>query len=90
MKTILDIEIQKVNLKEILDSREFRASKQRQLISKFKLPLISAKLNIPGEIKNSPLISITMKYAGSILSDQFKNNIKYFEKSYPKKGPEIN
>lgn len=46
--------IDKKILKQILDSREARSDKQRELISKYNKSLISFTLNIPGKVKDSP------------------------------------
>ena len=45
----------RVSLEEILGDREWRREEQRRLIDKYKLPLVSLKLNIPGEIKSNSL-----------------------------------
>lgn len=42
-------------LMEILDSREVRARKQKELIEKYRASLISFSLNIPGRKKDSEL-----------------------------------
>lgn len=46
----------KVTLQEILDAREARVLRQRQLLVKFGKPLICFTMNIPGPIKTSDLI----------------------------------
>ncbi len=45
-----------VTLIQMLDAREARAKKQRDILSRLKLPLISFTMNIAGPIKTSPLI----------------------------------
>ena len=50
--------IDKKILKQILDSREARRDKQKELISKYNKSLISFTLNIPGKVKDSPNIGI--------------------------------
>ncbi|MDR0851861.1 MAG: citrate lyase holo-[acyl-carrier protein] synthase, partial [Clostridiales Family XIII bacterium] len=44
-----------VSLEQILDAREVRAAYQKELLNRFQKPLISFKMNIPGEIKVYPL-----------------------------------
>ena len=46
-----------VSLAEILDARERRSRKQRELLARFGKPLICFTMNIPGPVKNSGLIS---------------------------------
>lgn len=46
-----------VNLSQILEAREQRAARQRQLLDTFRKPLICFTMNIAGPIKNSPLIT---------------------------------
>ena len=48
--------LQAVSLEDMLAARERRAAVQQQLLEKYRLPLISYTLNIPGPIKDSPLI----------------------------------
>lgn len=43
-------------LLEILEAREKRAALQKQLLSDYGLPLVCFTMNIPGPIKDSPLI----------------------------------
>ena len=45
-----------VTLQEILDARERRAEAQRELLKQHARPLISFTMNIPGPVKDSPLI----------------------------------
>ncbi|MFV0555920.1 MAG: citrate lyase holo-[acyl-carrier protein] synthase [Lactovum sp.] len=47
-----------VSLREILDNREWRACRQEELIQKFlKSTVVSIKLNIPGNIKSTKILS---------------------------------
>ena len=48
--------MQTVTLEQMLGARERRARRQRELIAQFALPLVSFTMNIPGPVKNSPLI----------------------------------
>ncbi len=45
-----------VTLMEMLEAREARAGRQRELLERCNLPLISFSLNIAGPVKNGPLI----------------------------------
>lgn len=45
-----------VSLPEMLDARERRANRQRELLGKFQKPMVSFTMNIAGPIKDSPLI----------------------------------
>ncbi len=45
-----------VTLKQMLDAREERVKKQKNILSRFKHPLVSFTMNIAGPIKTSPLI----------------------------------
>lgn len=45
-----------VSLADILDARERRAARQRELLAEYQSSLISFTMNIPGAVKNSDLI----------------------------------
>ncbi len=45
-----------VTLKQMLDTREERVKKQKDILSRFNHPLVSFTMNIAGPIKTSPLI----------------------------------
>ena len=40
-----------VTLEQLLDAREYRAARQKGLIEKYKLPLVSFTINMPGPVK---------------------------------------
>ena len=48
--------MREVTLQEVLEARERRAEAQRQLLEQQARPLICFTMNIPGPVKNSPLI----------------------------------
>ena len=48
--------MREVTLSEMLDARDRRALAQRQLLEEYGLPLLSFTMNIPGPVKDSPLI----------------------------------
>lgn len=50
------MEIREVTLPEMLEARERRAARQRELLDQYQLPLVSFGMNIAGPVKNSPLI----------------------------------
>lgn len=48
--------MREVILQEVLDAREQRALAQRELLARYGKPVLSYTMNIPGPIKDSPLI----------------------------------
>lgn len=48
--------MREVSLQEVLDARESRAQTQRELLVRYGKPVLSFTMNIPGPIKDSPLI----------------------------------
>ena len=48
--------MEQVTLSQILEARDCRAEKQQRLLSLYGCPLISFTMNIPGPVKNGPLI----------------------------------
>ena len=48
--------MREITLTEVLDAREARVLRQRELLGAFSRPLVSFTLNIPGPVKDSPLI----------------------------------
>ena len=49
--------MREVTLQEMLDARDRRAEVQQHLLEQHACPLISFTMNIPGPVKNSPIIS---------------------------------
>lgn len=45
-----------VELSQMLEARELRAARQKELLEKYRLPLVSFTMNIAGPVKNSPSI----------------------------------
>ncbi|AGK56151.1 citrate lyase holo-[acyl-carrier protein] synthase [Bacillus sp. 1NLA3E] len=79
------IRAKETTLEQILESREYRAAHQKELIEKYRLPLVSFKVNIPGPVKRTHESSIifqegcnalvkTLKKAGSYL-ESFETNM---------------
>jgi len=50
-----------VSIADVLSARENRAEKQKMLLNKYNLPLVSFTMNIAGEIKRSSLIDLAFK-----------------------------
>ena len=48
--------MREISLQEVLDARERRAWKQRELLRQFQRPVLSFTMNIPGPVKDSSLI----------------------------------
>jgi len=63
------MEGREITLAEILSAREYRAAQQQQLLGQFGLPLICFTMNIPGPIKNTPLIQRGFSLGCSLLKD---------------------
>ncbi len=61
-----------VTLMEMLDAREERVFRQEQLLEQYTLPLVSFSLNIPGPVKNSPVIRRTFREGLSRLEDALR------------------
>lgn len=86
-----ELQVDNKLLKIILDSREARGEKQREILKNFPYTLISFTLNIPGAKKNSDLYS---KIHGvgmeAILKSLYDSNKKiYYIKTYNySTGPE--
>lgn len=50
------MEYREITLEEMLAARETRVERQRDILSHFPYPLICFTMNIPGPVKDSPLI----------------------------------
>jgi len=78
-------------LKSILDSREARAAKQKEILKNYPYTLISFTLNIPGAKKNSDLYykihQVGMKAILKSLLDSNKKVLYTWTYNYPT-GPE--
>ncbi len=68
------------SLLEILDAREQRVQRQKELLGTFSVPLVCFTLNIPGPDKESPLIKKCFQLGCRLLKRQFSQwNILHFE-----------
>ncbi len=63
-----------VTLSQMLDAREERVKKQKDILSRFKLPLISFTMNIAGPIKTSPLIERSFFEGVRLLKESLPQN----------------
>lgn len=78
-------------LYQILQSREDRALKQEEIIAKYKQPIISFTLNIPGPIKDSSRYREIHDLGMDLISNTLKSedyDIEYMEKINKSTGPE--
>lgn len=60
-----------ITFEQLLDSRERRALKQKKLIEKYKLPLVSFTVNIPGKCKNTLLSTSIFNEGFNVLMKEF-------------------
>jgi holo-ACP synthase len=70
-----------VTLEQLLVAREYRADHQKKLIVKYRLPLVSFTINIPGPQKKTPETSIIFQEGCSVLVKKLKEAdfpIEYF------------
>ncbi len=76
---------------QILDSRENRAQRQKELIKRYGVAVVSFTMNIPGEIKSSPSIkSVFADGLEAVTAALLQNHaeILFFESRYLPTGPE--
>jgi holo-ACP synthase/triphosphoribosyl-dephospho-CoA synthase len=64
---------------EILNARDERVKKQRELIEKYKKPLISYTLNIAGSIKRSPLFDVIFDEGLHLIQSEIENSLLFKE-----------
>ncbi len=62
-----------MTLPQILLAREQRASRQQQVMAQFHTPILSFTMNIPGPVKNDPLIRRSFRYGLSCLDGKLSN-----------------
>ncbi|SDY57829.1 holo-ACP synthase [Proteiniborus ethanoligenes] len=80
--------IQEDLLQKVLEAKEERAAYQEKLITKYKLPLISLTLNLPGGYFQYSKWQDVMAKALEAIEAAFTNNIVYSENRLGKWGPE--
>ena len=61
-----------VTLNQMLETRERRAARQRELLEQYKLPLVSYTMNIAGPVKASPSIRRGFQMGRGLLFGQLK------------------
>ncbi len=64
-----------MELQDLLLAREERVRHQQELLQTYKLPLICLTMNIPGPIKNSPMITEAFLLGERYLKAQFPNMV---------------
>ena len=67
--------MQEVTLEQVLQNRDARAAAQQHLLSQYQKPLLSYSLNIPGPVKNSPLIRRTFQEGLAALQAQIPKEL---------------
>lgn len=80
-----------VSLMEILDARERRARRQKELLAQYGKPLLCFTMNIAGPVKNSPLIRRGFALGKLLLERQLpvqKAQILHFEQGCADTGNE--
>lgn len=72
-----------VTLLQMLNARELRAERQRELIGQFGRPIVSFSMNIPGPVKDSGLIRRGFQAGCAALDCAFEKNNVLFREIYP-------
>ena len=81
-----------VTLQEILDKREQRVIRQKELLQQFGCPLISFTMNIAGPVKTSPLIQEGFALGQQLLEAQLKSagiSVRHREERSTRAGCEM-
>lgn len=60
------------NVKDMMTARETRAMRQQAMLKRQGLPLVSFTLNIPGPVKNSPLIAEAFDHGTRLIEARLK------------------
>jgi len=79
------------SMKQILEARERRARRQRQLLTQYDKPLLCFTMNIAGPVKNSPLIRRGFRLGKRLLEQQLqvhRGGILHFEERCEDTGNE--
>lgn len=80
--------IHKITLEEVLSNREKRVYAQRELIKKYQKPILSCTMNIPGEVKQTPLIDFVFRQKMRDVCDAFSGEIIFEKWQSANTGPE--
>ena len=75
-------------LDEILQARDDRFSLQTSLIEKYRSPLVSCTMNIPGPTKNSELIQASFDKAMEVFTLRNQGVLKEVAQQQKETGPE--
>ena len=86
MKSLTDG--REISLEELLESRDRRFAFQQELLSRFKLPLISFMANIPGPVKKSSLSEEIFEAGLAAVRKAFAESIRFEEVRRPDTGCE--
>lgn len=80
--------IQEATLDEVLSNREKRAHTQTELIQQYHRPILSCTMNIPGEVKQTPLIDFVFRQTMRNVKAVFEGEIVAEKRQYENTGPE--
>ncbi len=80
--------IREITLEEVLQSREDRADIQQRLIRRHRKPMLSCTMNIPGPVKQTPLVDFVFRQALKDLRETFHEEILAEELRFLATGPE--
>lgn len=80
--------IMEPTLTEILDAREKRVFRQKELLSQFQKPLLSFTMNIPGPVKLDQDVAIGFFVGCKLLQDSLADTLLHFEAHYRPTGCE--
>ncbi len=80
--------LREVTLEEVLNNREKRVLRQTELIRLYERPVLSCTLNIPGAMKQTPLIDFVFRQTMDDVRDAFKEAILVEERQCERTGPE--
>lgn len=85
-----DTGLKECTLEEILEAREDRVRRREALQKKTRCPVVSMTMNIPGAVKDSPLIRETFDFYARMLVYAFENELAGDPGIlYQKTGPEL-
>lgn len=82
------MKIREVTLEEVLENRERRAQRQLDRIREYQMPVLSCTMNIPGEIKKTPLIDFVFLQTLKETEEVFRGKILSREEYLFPTGPE--
>ena len=78
-----------IALEQLLEAREYRAAHQKELIEKYRLPLVSFTVNMPGASKKTPDSSIIFREGCNALVKRLKETdcvLEYYVSKDPDTG----